>query len=400
MNGLAGSRRWEPRFLEELIVEHRELALQLTPAAADGAKQDLVQPRAAIGARLEPVERLPGAKVGFLHDVLGRGGVAHYAPGHAKQLVEVDERRGVEGPEIGHTLLYACRGRLFPFGRTIRPIHLRASGATADYGGPCGNHEQAGNVAAGGCGSGRADDEPARSKAQTTAGPGTTLKFFPGFKSARVKTSGAEINLVHAGSGPPLLLMHGAPQTHVSMRHLAADLAKDYTVIVPDLRGYGESSKPPDGENHVNYSKRAMALDQVEVMKSFGFDKFAVVGHDRGGRVGHRLALDHADKVTRLCVLDIIPTHYLYTHVTIDFIQAYFHWFNYVRAAPAPENDLLKQYEAQKARVTNEIQLEYLRTSSDPSQHPRDVRGLSRRRVDRSRNTTRPTCRRRSRARC
>ena len=203
--------------------------------------------------------------------------------------------------------------------------------------------------------------------AQTAAGPGTTLRFFPGFKSARVKTSGAEINLVHAGSGPPLLLMHGAPQTHVSMRHLAADLARDYTVIVPDLRGYGESSKPPDGENHVNYSKRAMALDQVEVMKSFGFDRFAVVGHDRGGRVGHRMALDHADKVTRLCVLDIIPTYYLYTHVTIDFIQAYFHWFNYVRAAPAPENDLLKQYEAQKARITNEIQLEYLRTSSEPA---------------------------------
>jgi haloacetate dehalogenase len=207
---------------------------------------------------------------------------------------------------------------------------------------------------------------PRNEAAQTSAGPGTTLRFFPGFKSARVKTSGAEINLVHAGSGPPLLLIHGAPQTHVSMRLLAADLVNDYTVIAPDLRGYGESSKPPDGENHSNYSKRAMALDQVEVMKSFGFDTFAVVGHDRGGRVGHRLALDHPDKVTRLCVLDIIPTYYLYTHVTIDFIQAYFHWFNNVRAAPAPENDLLKQYEAQKARVTNEIQLEYLRTSSLP----------------------------------
>jgi haloacetate dehalogenase len=203
--------------------------------------------------------------------------------------------------------------------------------------------------------------------AQTTAGPGGTLRFFPGFTSARMKTSGAEINLVHAGSGPPLLLMHGAPQTHVSMRHLAADLSRDYTVIVPDLRGYGESSKPPGGENHVNYSKRAMALDQVEVMKSFGFDTFAVVGHDRGGRVGHRMALDHADKVTRLCVIDIIPTHYLYTHVTIEFIQAYFHWFNYVRAAPAPENDLLKQYQARKASATNDVQLEYLRTSSDPA---------------------------------
>jgi haloacetate dehalogenase len=207
---------------------------------------------------------------------------------------------------------------------------------------------------------------PRPSAAQTTPGPGTTMRFFPGFKSARVKTSGAEINLVHAGSGPPLLLMHGAPQTHVSMRLLAAALMKDYTVIAPDLRGYGESSKPPDGENHANYSKRAMALDQIELMKSFGFDKFAVVGHDRGGRVGHRLALDHPDKVTKLCVIDIVPTHYLYTHVTIDFIQAYFHWFNYVRAAPAPENDLLKQFEAQKARATNEVQLEYLRTSSLP----------------------------------
>jgi haloacetate dehalogenase len=204
------------------------------------------------------------------------------------------------------------------------------------------------------------------SRAQAAAGAGNTLRFFPGFKSAKVTTSGAEINLVHAGSGPPLLLMHGAPQTHVSMRVIAADLAKDYTVIVPDLRGYGESSKPPDGENHANYSKRAMALDQVEVMKSFGFNKFAVVGHDRGGRVGHRLALDHADKVTKLTVLDIIPTYYLYTHVTIDFIQAYFHWFNNVRPAPGPENDLKAQYEAQKARATNDVQIEYLRTSSLP----------------------------------
>src|SRR5687767_10473174 len=207
---------------------------------------------------------------------------------------------------------------------------------------------------------------PRQTTAQTTPGPGSTLRFFPGFKSARVKTSGAEINLVHAGSGPALLLMHGAPQTHVSMRLLAADLVKDYTVIAPDLRGYGESSKPPGGEDHVNYSKRAMALDQVEVMKSFGFDRFAVVGHDRGGRVGHRMALDHPDKVTKLCVLDIVPTHHLYTHVTIDFIQAYFHWFNYVRAAPAPENDLIKQFEAQQARATSEVQLEYLRTSSLP----------------------------------
>jgi haloacetate dehalogenase len=212
---------------------------------------------------------------------------------------------------------------------------------------------------------GRATSAAAAMPAQATVG--NTLKWFPGFKAKRVTTSGAEINLVHAGSGPPLLLMHGAPQTHVSMRLIAPELAKDYTVVVPDLRGYGDSSKPADGDNHANYSKRAMALDQVEVMKSFGFDTFAVVGHDRGGRVGHRMALDHPEKVTKLAVLDIVPTHYLYTHVNIQFVQAYFHWFNYLRAAPGPENDLKAQYEAQKARATSEIQLEYLRTSSDPA---------------------------------
>ena len=209
---------------------------------------------------------------------------------------------------------------------------------------------------------------PSRTAAQTAAAaPGSTLRFFPGFQATRVKTTGAEINVVHGGSGPPILLLHGAPQSHISWRLVAPELAKTHTVIVPDLRGYGDSSKPPDGENHVNYSKRAMALDQVEVMQHFGFGKFPVVGHDRGGRVGHRLALDHADKVTRLAVLDIVPTYYLYTHVTEGFIQAYFHWFNNVRAAPAPEEQLKAQYEAQRARATTEVQLEYLRVNSDPA---------------------------------
>ena len=209
---------------------------------------------------------------------------------------------------------------------------------------------------------------PAPASAQTAAAaPGSTLRFFPGFQSARVRTTGAEINVVHGGAGPPLLLLHGAPQSHISWRLVAPELAKTNTVIVPDLRGYGDSSKPPDGESHVNYSKRAMALDQVEVMKHFGFDKFPVVGHDRGGRVGHRLALDHADKVTRLAVLDIVPTYYLYTHVTEGFIQAYFHWFNNVRAAPAPEEQLKAQYEAQRARATTDVQIEYLRVNSDPA---------------------------------
>ena len=193
-----------------------------------------------------------------------------------------------------------------------------------------------------------------------------TTRFFPGFKPFKVDVAGATINGVVGGQGPPLLLLHGAPQTHVSWRLVAPKLAEQYTVVAPDLRGYGDSSKPADGENHANYSKRAMALDQLEVMKHFGFDRFPVVGHDRGGRVAHRMALDHPEKVTRLAVLDIVPTYYLYTHVTIEFVQAYFHWFNYLRPAPGPENDLKAQNDAQLARATSEIQREYLRTSSQP----------------------------------
>ena len=194
-----------------------------------------------------------------------------------------------------------------------------------------------------------------------------TARFFPGFKPFRFDTTGASINGVVGGQGPPLLLLHGAPQTHISWRLVAPKLAEEHTVVIPDLRGYGDSSKPPDGESHGNYSKRAMALDQVEVMKHFGFDRFPVVGHDRGGRVAHRMALDHPEKVTRLAVLDIVPTYYLYTHVTIEFVQAYFHWFNYLRPAPGPENELKAAAEAQKARATSEVQLEYLRTSADPA---------------------------------
>jgi len=191
-------------------------------------------------------------------------------------------------------------------------------------------------------------------------------RFFPGFKPATIQTSaGVSINALSAGQGPPVLLMHGAPQTHVSWRFVAPELAKDYTVVATDLRGYGDSSTPPDGENHANYSKRAMALDQVEVMRHFGFERFAVVGHDRGGRVAHRMALDHPDRVLRATVLDIIPTYYIYTHVTIEFVQAYFHWFNYLRPAPGPENDLKAQNDAAKARATSDVQLEYLRTSAE-----------------------------------
>jgi haloacetate dehalogenase len=208
----------------------------------------------------------------------------------------------------------------------------------------------------------------ARGGILTPQQPTDTTRFFPpGFKAMKVQTSGITINLVTGGEGPPLLLLHGAPFTHIAWRLVAPELAKRYTIVAPDLRGYGDSSKPEDGENHVNYSKRAMALDQVEVMKHFGFNSFPVVGHDRGGRVAHRMALDHPDKVTKVAVLDIVPTHYLYTHVTIGFVQAYFHWFNYLRPAPAPENELQATNDAAAARATTDVQKEYSRAQRDPA---------------------------------
>jgi haloacetate dehalogenase len=211
---------------------------------------------------------------------------------------------------------------------------------------------------------GTASTSVARAQAPQTD---TTRFFPPGFKASKVQTSGATINVVTGGEGPPLLLLHGAPFTHIAWRLVAPDLAKLYTLVIPDLRGYGDSTKPPDGENHTNYSKRVMALDQVEVMKHFGFDRYPVVGHDRGGRVAHRLALDHPDRVTKVAVLDIVPTYYLYTHVTIGFVQAYFHWFNYLRPAPGPENDLKATNDAAAARATSDVQKEYSRAQSDPA---------------------------------
>jgi haloacetate dehalogenase len=168
---------------------------------------------------------------------------------------------------------------------------------------------------------------------------------IPGFERARVKTSdGTTIQAAVSKTGgklPGLLLLHGAPLTHYTWRDVAPELAKRFTVVAADLRGYGDSDQPQGLPDHSNYSKRAMAQDQVDVMKHFGFDSFAVVGQDRGGRVAHRMALDHPKAVTKLVLIDIVPTYYLYTHVTLDFVRAYFHWFNFLQASPIPENQLL-----------------------------------------------------------
>lgn len=161
--------------------------------------------------------------------------------------------------------------------------------------------------------------------------------FFPGFKHVTTKTSGATIHSVVGGSGPPLLLLHGYPQTHIEWRDVAPELAKKFTVVASDLRGYGDSGKPADGDNHANYSKRAMAQDHADVMASLGFQKFAVVGHDRGGRVAHRLALDHADAVTKLVILDIVPTYKVLHSVNNDLATANFHWWLLIQKTPLPE---------------------------------------------------------------
>ena len=175
------------------------------------------------------------------------------------------------------------------------------------------------------------------SKAEFAQAARAAAEFFPGFAHDRIKTTGAVINAVHGGKGPPVLLLHGIPETHVLWREVAPLLASNFSLVMTDLRGYGDSSKPPEGENHAAYSKRAMAQDQVEVMERLGFLKFALVGHDRGGRVAHRLALDHPERLTRLAILDIVPTSILYRNVTKEFATTFYHWFFLVQPAPFPE---------------------------------------------------------------
>jgi haloacetate dehalogenase len=158
-----------------------------------------------------------------------------------------------------------------------------------------------------------------------------------GFTKTEIETSGARIVTVHGGKGPPLLLLHGNPFTHLSWHKFIDRLAQEFTVVATDLRGYGDSSKPPSQPDHANYSFRAMALDNVEVMKSLGFDRFMVAGHDRGARVTHRMCLDHPEKVIRASIHDIIPQHYLFNNVTQAWATGAYHWFFMIQPAPMPE---------------------------------------------------------------
>lgn len=165
--------------------------------------------------------------------------------------------------------------------------------------------------------------------------------FPPGFRIERKPTNGIALNVCHDAAAvtgrPPLLLLHGFPQTHALWHRAAERLSRNFTLVIPDLRGYGDSDKPRGPPDHSAYSKRTMAQDVLELMRGLGFERFFVCGHDRGGRVAHRLALDHPHAVRALAVLDISPTLSMYERTTMDFARAYYHWFFLIQPEPLPE---------------------------------------------------------------
>lgn len=163
--------------------------------------------------------------------------------------------------------------------------------------------------------------------------------WFNGFEAADHAVDGLRLHARVGGraGAPPLLLVHGFPQSHVMWHRVARALAPHYRIVLPDLRGYGRSDKPRGDADHANYSKRTMAADLVALMRSLGFERFFVAGHDRGGRVAHRLALDHADAVAKLAVIDIAPTLDMYAATDFAFASAYYHWFHLIQPAPLPE---------------------------------------------------------------
>jgi haloacetate dehalogenase len=210
------------------------------------------------------------------------------------------------------------------------------------------------------------------------AAQAANARFFPGFKQRFIKTSGATINTLVGGEGPPLLLLHGHPATHVEWHKIAPQLAKRFTVVLTDLRGYGDSSKPDGGPNHVNYSKRLMGLDQVEVMQALGFKTFQAVGHDRGARVLHSMLIQHPEAVQRAVMLDIAPSDQMYAHTNEEFATRYFWWFFHIQQAPLPEQMIgavpeqylrghLDVQSKTPGAVTPEAFAEYLRCYNDPA---------------------------------
>jgi len=205
-----------------------------------------------------------------------------------------------------------------------------------------------------------------------------TDTLFPGFRLLDVATSGARIRVRTGGQGPALLLLHGYPQTHALWHKLAGRLSQRFTLVCADLRGYGDSEKPPTDAEHAPYSKRAMARDMAEVMTALGHQRFFVGAHDRGARVGHRLALDHPGRVARLATLDIAPTREMYAGTGDAFARAYWHWFFLIQPAPFPERMIGADPEAYWRKkcgsgsaglspFSKEALADYLRCFADPA---------------------------------
>ena len=202
--------------------------------------------------------------------------------------------------------------------------------------------------------------------------------MFDNFTKTRIKANGVSINLVHGGVGPPLLLLHGYPQTHVEWHKIAPKLSEHYTVVAPDLRGYGDSEKPPAPEGDLSvYCKRTTAQDQVEVMTELGFESFHVVGHDRGARVGHRMALDHPERVRTFTSLDVVPSQAAFDQMDSQLSFAWFHWHLMRQPSPLPEtlignsakvylDFLLERWTGIDGSITEEAYAEYLRCFNNP----------------------------------
>lgn len=206
------------------------------------------------------------------------------------------------------------------------------------------------------------------------------MNFGPGFSAARIATTGAGINLAQGGSGPPLLLLHGYPQTHIMWHQIAPRLAENFHVVCPDLRGYGDSAKPPGSADHATYSKRAMAQDMVEVMAALGHQEFFVAGHDRGARVTQRLVLDHPGRVRKACVMDIVPTRHMFRTADQVFATGYYHWFFLIQPDGLPERmigadpvyylrEKLRRWSAPGARFDAAAVAEYVRCFTPQTIH-------------------------------
>jgi haloacetate dehalogenase len=202
--------------------------------------------------------------------------------------------------------------------------------------------------------------------------------MFEGFSTRTVAAEGADIHLRLGGDGPPLLLLHGYPQTSAMWHRVAPGLARRFTVVAADLRGYGGSARPPSDPAHLAYSKRAMGADMVQVMAELGFDAFAVAGHDRGGRVGYRMALDQPAVVARLAVLDIVPTHVMWQRMDARFAMATYHWLFLAQPDGLPETmigadpgwwvrESLRRWAADPGAFAPEAVEEYVRCFSDPA---------------------------------